>query len=138
MAAVAQREPQLISAYAKAALQAARARGTVLGRPENLTQAPQLKGEAVQREAARLAERPLLGYVRLLRDGGHSLRSIAARLNSEGHTTRTGKSFTAVQVNNMLGRSRQQERQAESPGWSKIRWTRLPTWNSVCVSRQAA
>lgn len=105
MAAVAEREAQLISARTKAALQAARVRGTVLGRPENLTHAAQVKGAAVQRETARLAERPLLGYVRLLRDGGHSLRSIAARLNTEGHTTRTGKAFTAVQVSTMLRRA---------------------------------
>lgn len=105
MAAVAEREAQLISARTKAALQAARVRGIVLGRPANLTHAAQLKGAAVQRETARLAERPLLGYVRLLRDGGHSLRSIAARLNTEGHTTRTGKAFTAVQVSTMLRRA---------------------------------
>lgn len=79
-------------------------RGTVLGRPENLTQEAQLKGAAVQREAARTAERPLLGYVPLLRDVGHSLWAIGSRLNTEGHTTRTGKALTAVQVRNMLGR----------------------------------
>lgn len=116
MAAVAEREAQLSSARTKATVQAAHIRGTVLGRPEKLTQEAQLKGAAVQREAARLAERPL-GYLRLLRDGGHSLSSIAARLNTEGHTTRTGKAFTAVQIKTMLGRSLQQERRAGSPGW---------------------
>lgn len=105
MAAVAEREAALISARTKAALGAAKARGVTLGRPDNMTHAAQLKGAHAQREAARQAERKALGYVRLLRESGLSLRAIAARLNEEGHTTRMGKAFTAVQVSNMLSRA---------------------------------
>lgn len=105
MAAVAEREAQLISARTKAALGAVKARGVTLGKPENLTHAAQVKGAGAQRDAARAAERPLVGYVKVLRESGHSLRSIAARLNEEGHTTRTGKQFTAVQVGTILKRA---------------------------------
>ncbi|PNY79333.1 resolvase [Deinococcus koreensis] len=105
MAAVAEREAALISQRTKAALGAVKARGVVLGQPENLTHAAQVKGAAVQREAAREAERKAAGYVRLLRDSGASLARIAARLNAEGHTTRRGKAFTAMQVSRILERA---------------------------------
>ncbi|MCD0170911.1 recombinase family protein [Deinococcus sp. 23YEL01] len=105
MAAVAEREAQLISARTKAALGAVKARGVTLGKPENLTHTAQVKGAVTQRDAARAAERPLVGYVKLLKESGRSLRGIAALLNEEGHTTRTGKKFTAVQVGTILKRA---------------------------------
>jgi Recombinase len=86
-------------------LGAAKARGVVLGKPENLTYEAQIKGAAVQREAAREAERKAAGYVQLLRESGVSLARIAARLNAEGHTTRNGKAFNPMQVSRMLERA---------------------------------
>jgi len=121
MAAMAEREAALISQRTKAALGAVKARGVVLGKPENLTHAAQVKGAAVQREAARAAERKAAGYVRLLRDSGISLARIATRLNAEGHTTRKGKSFTAMQVSRMLGRARTPEADEGLPTANRIR-----------------
>lgn len=105
MAAVAEREAALISARTKAALGAVKARGVRLGTPENLTRDAQVRGAAVQRDAAREAERRTVGYARLLREGGLSLAKVAARLNAEGHTTRTGKALTPMHISRMLDRA---------------------------------
>jgi DNA invertase Pin-like site-specific DNA recombinase len=110
MAAVAELEAGLISERTKAALAAYKARGGLLGaaRPG----AHRLKGGANPKAAKRAGEvsranaaaayadlAPLLSEMRA---EGLSLRRIAGRLNEEGHTTRRGKAWNAMQVRRCL------------------------------------
>jgi Recombinase len=98
----------------KAALAAYRARGGVLGaaRPG----APQLTAEARDRGAnaggaatrtkARSDYADLVPVVAGLKAEGLSLRQVATRLNAEGHTTRRGRPWNAMQVRRVLARAR--------------------------------
>jgi DNA invertase Pin-like site-specific DNA recombinase len=113
MAAVAELEAGLISERTKAALAAYKARGGLLGaaRPG----AHRLKGGANPAAARRAGEvsaanaaaayADLGPVIAVLRAEGLSLRRIAVRLNAEGHTTRRGKAWNAVQVKRVLGRT---------------------------------
>ena len=109
MAVVAQAERKMISARTKAALAAAKARGKVLGRPENLRNqdAGRERGRA-RRTAiadARAADlRPIIMDVRA--SGVPSLRTIAAGLNQRGIPTARGGIWSAVQVKRVLDRAR--------------------------------
>ena len=102
LAAVAEKEAKMISQRTKDALQAAKARGTVLGRPANLTLEARRTGAQRRRQDAVDAYAQVAGYIALMRRGGQSLRAIAEVLNNEGHRTRQGKRWTAVQVRNVL------------------------------------
>lgn len=104
LAAVAEKEAKMISQRTKDALQAAKARGKVLGRPENLTLEDRQAGARRRRQDAVDAYAQVAGYIALMRRGGQSLRAIAEVLNNEGHRTRQGKRWTAVQVRNVLHR----------------------------------
>lgn len=110
MAALAEKEREMISERTKAALQAAKARGVKLGKPENLTKAAADQG----REKGRLAklakaddfaaqEGPM---VQAYYAEGLSLRGIAAKLNADGIRTARGKSgsWTPTAVKNLLAR----------------------------------
>lgn len=110
-AAIDQEELEKIRSRTKAALAAYKARGGKLGsaRPEcrnNLTQAGRLRGAAVAgrraAQRAREAYADLVPAMRSWRAGGASYAAIATLLNSEGHTTRNGKSWSATQVNRVL------------------------------------
>jgi DNA invertase Pin-like site-specific DNA recombinase len=57
---------------------------------------------ADRRLEAHEAEQAVIRKARALRSEGHSLRSVAAHLEGQGHRTRTGRSFAAVQVSRML------------------------------------
>ncbi len=98
-AALAEKERRLISARTKAALAAARDRGTRLGRNGAERLAPAYRAEAVERARA-LA--PVVAEVRA--GGASSLREIAARLNARGVVTAQGKPWSAMQVRRMLER----------------------------------
>jgi DNA invertase Pin-like site-specific DNA recombinase len=114
MAAVAEHEAKAISDRTRAALAAAKARGTLLGsaRPghwegrEDNRLAGLAKGRAVaarvKQEQAREAYTDLLPTIAGLKGEGLSLRAIAERLNSEGHTTRHGRPWNPVQVARVL------------------------------------
>ncbi|HZZ78640.1 MAG TPA: recombinase family protein [Gemmataceae bacterium] len=113
LAVVAEDEAERISQRTKAALQAAKARGTLLGaaRPEcrNLTPEAVEKGrkrsiEARKRMASE-AYSDLLPIIRDLRDAGKSLASIADELNQQGHCTRHGKAWSAMQVKRVIDRA---------------------------------
>ena len=99
-AALAEKERRLISARTKAALAAARDRGTRLGRNGAERLAPAYRAEAVERARA-LA--PVVAEVRA--GGASSLRAIAAGLNMRGIATVQGKPWSAMQVKRVLERA---------------------------------
>ncbi|AFZ69760.1 site-specific recombinase, DNA invertase Pin (plasmid) [Deinococcus peraridilitoris DSM 19664] len=105
LAAVAEQEAKMISRRTKDALNAAKARGTRLGTPQNLTLEARRAGAQVRRQDAIAAYARVAGYIALMRRGGETLRGIARILNDEGHRTRQGKLWSAVQVRNVLLRS---------------------------------
>jgi DNA invertase Pin-like site-specific DNA recombinase len=106
LAAVAEHEAAMISARTKAALAAAKARGTVLGGQRGSFKrmaSMAAKGTCVsatvrQRSAAKRRD-DLLPVIHELRiKGAVSLRDIAEGLNNAGLTTARGSSWTATQV----------------------------------------
>lgn len=104
MAALAEHEARLISARTREALAAAKARGTKLGTPENLTDDARAKGREVQRKAAVDATQQATAFARSLRDHGLSLRKIADKLTESGFRTRRGKAWHSAQVGLILAR----------------------------------
>lgn len=102
MAALAEHEARLISVRTKDALAAAKARGTRLGCPVPMTDECRRAARASIRRQARDAYVHVDGYVRLMRDTGMSLRTIADRLNAENKRTRTGKPWNHAQVARIL------------------------------------
>lgn len=108
MAAVAEQEAEAISARTKAALAAAKARGTKLGwaqpqRDAAAHRAAVEKGASSTAEAAdAFAERmrPILASFA----AGGSLRDIARELNARGIVTPRGKQWQAASVRNLLAR----------------------------------
>jgi DNA invertase Pin-like site-specific DNA recombinase len=113
LAAVAEDEVRRISARTKAALAAYKARGGRLG--ASLTQCRNLTDEARRKGAraagashvrnANEAYHDVTEIISELRDGGASLREIAADLNAGGFTTRRGRPWNAVQVARVLSRA---------------------------------
>jgi DNA invertase Pin-like site-specific DNA recombinase len=116
LAAVAEDEARRISERTKAALGAAKARGTKLGsaRPghwkgrEDRRLAGSVAGAAaaaeLHRKAASEAYTDLAPIVAELRDKGCTQAAIADELNKLGHTTRRGKAWNHVQVGRLLRR----------------------------------
>ena len=113
MAAVAEHEAKAISERTKAALSAYKARGGKLGAEleqcRNLTAAARRKGakragEAVAKAAVD-AYADLVPSMVAMRAEGVTLAGIAERLTTEGHTTRRGKPWNAVQVARVLERA---------------------------------
>jgi DNA invertase Pin-like site-specific DNA recombinase len=110
LAAVAEDEVRRISERTKAALAAARVRGTALGgaRPGHPkpTRAMALKGARASAKARSLAVSDaytdLVPIVWDLRDRGLSLRKIAAELNASGHATRNGRPWNPMQTSRVL------------------------------------
>src|SRR6516162_1094134 len=114
MAAVAEHEAKAISDRTKAALAAAKARGTLLGsaRPghwkgrEEARLAGLRKARTVaakvNRQKAAEAYTDLLPTMKGHKADGLSLRQIAARLNEQGHATRRGRPWNPVQVARVL------------------------------------
>ena len=105
LAVVAQDEAERISARTKAALAAAKARGVKLGCPKGMNRFGARIGfghiEGIVRSADDFAE-TLRPAVESMKD--QSLRKIAASLNANGYTTRTGKTWQANSVRNLLKR----------------------------------
>lgn len=109
LAAVAEHEASMISARTKAALSAAKARGTVLGGNRGNIAGEAVKGAqasaVVRSEAASKLSADLLPAIRYAQDhGAVSLRDIAAVLNESGIRTARGGKWSAVQVSRVLAR----------------------------------
>lgn len=107
MAAVAQLEAGMISARTKAALAAAKKRGTKLGgnRGVKLTAKVRAMGSAATaRKAAQRAADVLPVIGELQAAGAASLRAIAAGLNERGIPTAQDGQWTATQVSRVLAR----------------------------------
>lgn len=107
LAAVAEHEAAMISERTRAALAAAKARGTKLGglrwQVGTVAQQGAVASAAVRR--ARAAERraDLLPVVRSIRESGAaSLRQMAATLNAQGVPAMRGGLWTAAQVRRLL------------------------------------
>jgi DNA invertase Pin-like site-specific DNA recombinase len=114
-ASFAEEEGRKISERTKAGLEAAKARGTVLGgyrakaaaklTPEIRARGAKAAGVA-HRAAAMDAYADLVPKMETWRSEGLSLGKIAGKLNDEGHTTRTGTKWSPVQVMRALDRAK--------------------------------
>ncbi len=110
MAQVAQYERQRISERTSAALQAAKARGTVLGNPEGIKAFRGRQGLGVARAAvshrakADAWAEKRRGLIAELRADGLSLSGIARELTAKGITTRRGGQWHARTVANLIDR----------------------------------
>ena len=101
LAAVAEHEREMISQRTKAALAAAKARGTRLGNPQ-LAQAAKRGTAAVKANARRFAAnvRPIIDEI--IAAGATSHNAIAAKLNERNVRTARGGTWTHVQVGAIL------------------------------------
>lgn len=106
-ATLAQHERELIGSRTSAALQVKIAQGAVLGKPENMTHAAQLKGAASNRRLAMTnpETRKAEGLAKRLRKDKHTYAEIAVELNRFGFKTATGCAFHPMQVQRILKRS---------------------------------
>lgn len=108
MAAVAEQEATAISHRTRVALNAAKARGTLLGGANpncrNLNQEARERGSEATAKAARAFYADVSSQIADLHMAGSSLRSIAAVLNEQGTATRDGSRWTATQVQRVLAR----------------------------------
>jgi DNA invertase Pin-like site-specific DNA recombinase len=110
LAAVAEHEAQMISQRTKAALQAARARGVVLGTPNHdriVRSAP--KGNRasarVRGEAARRRASDVLPVIQAIQSSGvTTLAGIAEKLNDRGIPAPRGGDWAPAQVSRVLSR----------------------------------
>jgi DNA invertase Pin-like site-specific DNA recombinase len=110
LAAVAANEVRQIAERTRDALARKKAEGRLLGGARaghpKPTRTMALAGAAasalVRSKAAAEAYEDLVPTIAELRGAGLSLRQIAARLNDDGHTTRSGKPWNPMQVSRLL------------------------------------
>ena len=105
-AVLAQHERELISSRTKAALQAKKAQGATLGKPENLTQLAREKGERVRINKAATNEnnRRAGALIESYRVKGMRWAHIAQKLNDSGFRASRGGEFQATQVQRIFER----------------------------------
>jgi DNA invertase Pin-like site-specific DNA recombinase len=104
LAAVAQHEREMIAQRTKDALQAAKARGVVLGNPQ-LADVRDRAVASVKADADRFARNVAPIIREIQSSGATSHRGIARALNARGVATARGGQWTAVQVGSILRRS---------------------------------
>jgi len=100
LAAVAEHEREMISQRTKAALAAAKARGTKLGNPNPLPASRQ--AITILKEQTQLFHASVRPLVTALRANGHSLAAIAGELNQRRIPTARGGAWYASTVRNVL------------------------------------
>jgi DNA invertase Pin-like site-specific DNA recombinase len=103
LAAVAQHEREMIAQRTKDALQAAKARGVVLGNP-NLADVRDRAVASIRADADRFAKNVAPIIREIQSTGVASHRGIARSLNARGVATARGGAWTAVQVAAILHR----------------------------------
>jgi DNA invertase Pin-like site-specific DNA recombinase len=113
MAAVAEDYAKQISDKTKMGLEAAKARGTILGGyraaaaaklTPDVTAKGRARAAASRRQGAIDTYSDLAPAILAMRSEGWSLRAIADRLNTDGHQTRKQAAWSSVQVMRVLSR----------------------------------
>jgi DNA invertase Pin-like site-specific DNA recombinase len=104
LAAVAQHEREMIAQRTRDALQAAKARGKVLGNP-SLKNARERAFEANREAADRFAANVLPVIQQIQASGVQSLRGVARALTARGIKTARGGEWSAVQVADIIRRA---------------------------------
>lgn len=109
IASIAEYEAGLISQRTKQSLKAKKARGILLGKPENLTNNLNRAIENSKRAIRKKAKdnpnnKRAVAMLKVLVEQELSLSEMARRLNEEGFVTSQGKKFTAWQVSVLLKR----------------------------------
>lgn len=103
-AALSEKERSLISERTKAGLQAARARGTLLGNRTNLDEARAL-GAVTKRDRADAFAAKVGGIIRPMLAEGASYRAVAAKLTELGiPTARGGSNWEPIQISRVVAR----------------------------------
>ena len=110
ISSIAEYEANLIRTRTKQALDAKRARGEQLGKPENFTgnkeKAIAHSREVIQAKAnANPNNKRAVAMLKVLVQNTSNLSEMARTLNKEGFTTSRGGTFTAQQVKNLLQRN---------------------------------
>lgn len=109
IASIAEYEAGLISQRTKQSLKAKKARGILLGKPENLTNNLDRAIENSKRAIRKKAKdnpnnKRAVAMLKVLVEQELSLSEMARRLNEEGFITSQGKKFTAWQVSVLIKR----------------------------------
>ena len=102
-AALSEKERELISTRTKAALQALKARGVILGNQTNLDEARLKSNETNKRLASDFAI-DVLPIIEQYRGKGFSMAAVAVELNKLGMKTRRGGQWHASTVKNLIDR----------------------------------
>lgn len=122
LAAVAEQEATAISERTKAALRAAKARGTKLGMPANLTEVSRRRSLEVRQARAAERHRRLMPYVRGWTRDGLTVQQMADKLTEDFPALRPGacvgqpsRAWTYIQVQRLLDIARRFHREPIAP-----------------------
>jgi DNA invertase Pin-like site-specific DNA recombinase len=103
-AIIDEEEARRISDRTKSALEALKARGVKLGKPENLTAEAQKRGAESNKKAAEARNKDVVPMILALRQEGMGMAAIAKKLNDDGIPTANGGDWHAAQVQRILKR----------------------------------